>query len=194
MNIKLWIRKTLSVGLVAVIFATYSMVTLANPEAIAGEILISGKNVNGQTPFVMVNGESVQSGRSIFSSSTIVTPEDAGAIINLGKIGKLELAPNTTLVLSFGKNGISGDLLNGRVTVLNAADIVNFTTVNGDTVSLNAGESATATGGKAQTGGSGSNAALYAAMGIIAASLVAIVFSAVDDNSTDGSTSFSPTR
>lgn len=193
MKSKLLIRKALSLCLVAVITATYSMVALANSETVSGEILISGNN-NGQSSYVKVNGETVQSGRSIFSSSTIVTPENASAIINLGKIGKIELAPNTILALSFSKNGINGDLLEGRVTILNAADTVNITTIDGNSVSLTAGESATATGGKAQTSSSGSNTALFVAVGIIAASLAAIVFSAVDDNSVDGRRSVSSTR
>lgn len=194
MNSKLLIRKAISMCLVAFIAATYSMAALANSERVVGELLISGNNINGQSPFVKVNGETVQSGRSIFSSSTIVTPENAGAIINLGKIGKIELAPNTTLDLSFSSSGINGNLLSGRVTVLNSAKSVNITTIDGNSVSLDAGESAAATGGKAQTANTGSSASVFIAVGIIAASLAAIVYSAVSDNSVDGGRSVSPTR
>lgn len=194
MESKLWIRKALSMCLAISIIATYSTIALANPERIAGELLISGNNIDGQSPFVKVNGETVQSGRSIFSVSTIVTPDNAGAIINLGKIGKIELAPNTTLVLSFSKNGINGDLLNGRVTVLSAADSVNITTIDGNLLNLSVGESAVATGGKAQTANSGSGFSAFAAIGIIAASLAAIVVSATTGNTVGGGTSISPTR
>ncbi|MGI8849455.1 MAG: hypothetical protein ACR2HT_04745 [Pyrinomonadaceae bacterium] len=144
MNSQLWIRKALSMCLVVALIATYSMVTLANSERIAGELLVSGKSVNGQTPFVKINNEAAQSGRSVFSSSTIVTPENASAVINLGKIGKIELAPNTTLSLSFNEKSISGDLANGRVTVLSASENVNIKTLGGKILTLNAGESATA--------------------------------------------------
>lgn len=143
MNSKLWIRKALSLCLAVAMMATYSLVTLASADKVAGELLISGKSTNGQTPFVKVNGEMVQSGLSVFSSSTIVTPEDASAIINLGKIGKVELAPNTTLSLTFDNKNISGDLLAGRLTVLSAADAVTVKTADGKTVKLNAGETAT---------------------------------------------------
>ena len=150
MNSKLWIRKALSMCLAVAIIATYSMVTLAGSERVAGELAVSGKNINGETPFVKVNGEAAQSGRSIFSSSTIVTPENANATINLGKIGAIELAPNTTLTLSFNDKEISGDLLAGQVTVLNSTDSVNIKILNGTTLKLNAGETAVATTGKAQ--------------------------------------------
>jgi hypothetical protein len=120
---------------------TYSMVSLANSEKIAGEILVTGKNVNGQLPLVNVNGEAVQSGRSIFSSSTIATSENAGAVISLGKLGKIELAPNTTLALSFNEKGISGDLASGRVTVLEVADSMLVNVAGGKSIALKSGES-----------------------------------------------------
>lgn len=143
MNSKTLIRKALSSCLMAAILAAYSMVALASNERIAGELLISGKNSN-----VKVNGETAQSGRSIFSASTISTPENTSAIINLGKIGKIELAPNTTANISFNDKGINGDLLSGKITVLGATQAVNIKTTEGKTVNLNAGESVTA--GKAQ--------------------------------------------
>ncbi len=201
MNSKLWIRKALSMCLAVVIMATYSMVGLAGSERVAGELLVAGKNVNGQAPFVKVNGEAAQSGRSIFSSSTIATPENASAVINFGKIGKIELAANSTLDLSFGEEGINGNLLSGRITVLNAADSVNIKTVDGKLVKLNAGESATATSGKAQdddddNDGGGPNALVWAL--IVGGAAALIVVAATSDNNriaiASGSTVVSPTR
>jgi len=136
MNSKVWIRKALSMCLTVAIIATYSMVALAGTEKVAGELLVSGKNI------VKVNGEAAQNGRSIFSSSTIATPKEAGAIINLGKIGKIQLAPDTTLSLSFSEKGISGDLLSGRVTVLSASHAVTIKMIDGKILNLNVGESA----------------------------------------------------
>ena len=154
MNSKIWMQKALSMCLVVAIYATYSMVALAASDKAVGELSIAGKN-----QAVMVNGESAQSGRSIFTSSTIVTPEATSAVINIAKVGKVEIAPNTTLTLSFDDNSINGSLVDGKVTVLNASNNVSFTTPDGKTLKLNAGESATA--GKAQddddttSGGSG---------------------------------------
>ena len=138
MNSKTLIRKALSLCLMVAIYATYSMVALASTERIAGELLISGKNSS-----VNVNGEAAQSGRSIFTASTISTPANTSAIINLGKLGKLELAPNTTANISFTDKGINGDLLSGKITVLGTTDAVNIKITEGKTVKLNAGESVT---------------------------------------------------
>ncbi len=138
MNSKTLIQKALSLCLMVAIYATYSMVALASTDKIAGELLISGKNSS-----VKVNGETAQSGRSIFTASTISTPANTSAIINLGKLGKLEFAPNTTANISFTDKGINGDLQSGKITVLGATDAVNIKTTEGKTVKLNAGESVT---------------------------------------------------
>ncbi len=184
MNSKVWIRKALSMCLVVATLATYSMVALAGSERVAGELSVSGKIVNGETPFVKVNGEAAQSGRSIFSSSTIATPENASATVNIGKIGKIELAPNTTLALSFDEKGINGDLLAGRVTVLNSSDTVNIKTLDGTIAKLNAGSSAIATG-KVQddddSDNDGGSAVLIWAV-ILGGAAVGIIIAATTDN------------
>ncbi len=200
MNRNLWIRKALSMCLVVATMATYSMVALASAERVAGELLVSGKNIDGQTAFVKINGEMAQSGRSVFSSSTVVTPENTSAIINLGKIGKIELAPNTTLALSFDDKGISGDLIAGQLTVLSAADAVNVKTTGGKTVNLSAGESATS--GKVQDddddddNNGGSAGLLYAL--VIGGAIVGLVLAARTDNNRvalgGGATIVSPSR
>ncbi len=184
MNSKVWIRKALSMCLVVATIATYSMVALAGSERVVGELSVSGKIVNGETPFVKVNGEAAQSGRSIFSSSTIATPENASATVNIGKVGKIELAPNTTLALSFDEKGINGDLLAGRVTVLDSSDTVNIKTLDGTIAKLNAGSSAISTG-KVQddddSDNDGGGAVLIWAV-ILGGAAVGIILAATTDN------------
>jgi len=184
MNSKSLVRKALSMCLVVATMATYSTFTLASSEKIAGELLISGANTADGTSFVKVNGEPAQNGRSIFSSSTIATPVSNGAIINLGKLGKIELAPATTLALSFSDDGITGNLISGRVTVLNASDTVNIKTIDGTTAQLKAGESAVATTGKAQdddADSDGGSAWIVWAL-VLGGAAAAIVIAATSDN------------
>ena len=179
MNSKTMIRKALSLCLIVAIYATYSMVALAGTERIAGELLISGKNSS-----VKVNGETAQSGRSIFSASTISTPENTSAIINLGKLGKLELAPNTTANISFTEKGINGDLLSGKITVLGTTDAVNIKTTEGKTVKLTAGESVTA--GKQQQDDDDDDddpgAAWWIWAAVFGGAIAGIVIAATSDN------------
>lgn len=141
MNSKTLIRKALSLCLIVAVYATYSMVALAGGEKIAGELVVSGKSSS-----VKVNGQDAETGRAMFSTSTIDTPDSTSAILNLGKLGRIQLAPNTTASISFNEKGISGELMSGKITVLGAADAVSIN-AGGKTVLLNAGESVGANGG-----------------------------------------------
>ncbi len=200
MNSKLLIRKALSMCLVVATIAAYSMVALASSERVVGELLITGKSTNGTAPLVKVNGEAAETGRSVFSSSTIATPENANAVVNLGKLGKIELAPNTTLTLTFGENGISGNLLAGQVTALNTSGSVTITLPGGKTATLNAGESAAANG-NAQTSDddkkSGGGAWIIWAL-VLGGAAAGIIIAATTNNNNlqvgGGSTIISPTR
>jgi hypothetical protein len=200
MNSKLWIRKALSSCLTVALIATYSTFALANSGKLAGELLVSGKNINGEAPFVKVNGETAKSGRSIFSSSTIATPDNANAIINLGKIGKIELAPKTNLILSFDEKGISGELLSGKVTVLNASDNVSVKTIGGETLTLKAGETAVANGRAQQDDDATSDGgAAWLPWALIFGGAIAgiVIAATVADNETElggGATVVSPNR
>lgn len=200
MNSKVWIQKALSMCLAVAILATCSMFTLANSERIAGELTISDRNVSDENASVKVNGEVAQNGRSIFSASTIATPENAGATVNLGKSGSVKLAPNTVLVLTFDGKTIGGDLSAGQITVLNSSDTVNVRTANGTVAKLNAGESATVTG-KTQddddtSGGNGGNWLVWAL--VLGGAAAGIIIAATTNNNRvslgGSSTVISPTR
>ena len=196
---KLWIRKAFSTCLCVVLLTAYSMVGLANTGKVAGEIVVSGKNVGGESPSVLVNGVAAKSGRSIFSSSTIATPEGTSAVVNMGKAGKVELAPNTTLALSFDDASITGDLTAGKLTVLGTSGALNITTIDGKTSLLNAGQTIMASG-QAQddppAAGGGSNWWIFAV--IIGGAAAGIIYAATQaDNRVDvggNSTVVSPTR
>ncbi|HEX8370464.1 MAG TPA: hypothetical protein VF604_18100 [Pyrinomonadaceae bacterium] len=181
MNSKVWIRKALSLCLVVAVYATYSMVGLASPDKLVGELTVSGKAVNGEIPVVKVNGEAAQSGRAIFSSSTITTSESSSAIINLGKIGKIELAPNTTISVSFNENGLNGDLAAGKVTAL-SADNVSIKTPNGKVTKLSAGESVMAAQQTDDDDDNDGGAAWWIFALILGGAAAAVVIAATTDN------------
>lgn len=71
----------------------------------------------------MLNGENAISGRTFFSSATISTPESSSAIINLGKLGRVSMSPNSNLVLNLTETSISGDLSLGQVHVFNSEGV-----------------------------------------------------------------------
>jgi hypothetical protein len=198
MNSKLWIRKALSMCLCVAVLATYSMVALASPGKAAGELAVSGKIVNGEAPFVFVNGEVARSGRSVFSGSTITTSEST-AVLNLSKLGKIELAPNTALNLTFDEKGIFGELTSGTVSVLGAAQNVNIKMLNGKTVQLAAGQSVSASGLKDDKDDDDDDggAAWWIWGGVFAGAAAIILWTALNDqdiNVGSSGTVISPTR
>src|SRR5256714_2405284 len=106
-----WSRKSIAFCVAVAILSVYSMVALATPgqKAASGELSVSGQ--------VTVNGQAAISGATVFSDSTITTAAGSSAVVSLGKLGRVELFPNTTVKLSFGEANISGVLDAGRVQV-----------------------------------------------------------------------------
>ena len=115
-----WIRNIAAFCLMVTVLVSTSMIALAKPgSALAGEIIVSGHNTNGVEPSVMLNGEKIFSGRTFFESGVISTSDTASATIKLGKLGYINLAPSSSLSLTFSDNNISGTLLSGDVKVFN---------------------------------------------------------------------------
>lgn len=75
----------------------------------AGEITIIG----GAT----VDGTPAASGQTFFPGSTVATAADSRSTVNLGELGRLELAPETSLLLDFDGDGSACSLGAGRVRV-----------------------------------------------------------------------------
>lgn len=188
---QLWIRKTLTACVFAALFTTTSMVSLANSGRIAAELTVSGKNVNGESPFVMVNGETAKSGRSIFPSSTIVTPDETSAVISMGKAGQIELGPNSSLNLTFDEKTVNGELNAGRLTVLGSLGTVSIRTTDGNTTILKAGEEILASG-KAQT--TRRAAAYWWIWLVVAAGAAAVILVAASQSNNNNGPVVSPVR
>ena len=194
MNSKLWIRKAATMALTIAIIATYSMVALAGDGRTAGEIVLTG---NTNSTAVTVNGEPAKSGRTIFSSSTITTPDDAGAIINLGKAGKLELAPKTTFTLNFDERSAAGDLTAGTISVISAPEAVAVKNLSGEVVKVSAGEAATAGGGSAPRAGGSGGHSIWPFVLVLGGAIGLIFLAVTRDNDVDlggGAITISPIR
>ena len=125
---KTWSRKSIAAFVAIAVLSLYSMVVLAAPGAKASAEL----SVNGD---VSVNGQRVISGGTLFSDSTITTSAKSSASVNISKLGRVELAPNTNLQISFAGNNINAVLQTGTVQVSTLAGItVNLTTKDGAVV------------------------------------------------------------
>ena len=123
---KTWSRKWIAACVSVAVLSVYSMVALAAPGAkvASGELSISGQ--------VTVNGQKVISGGTLFSGSTIVTADHSNAIVSLSKLGRVELAPNSSLILNFTDESVTGTLDKGVASISTVAGVsVNIATKDG---------------------------------------------------------------
>jgi hypothetical protein len=128
MTSKTWSRKFIAVVVAVAVLSVYSMVVLAAPGAKAsGELSVSGQ--------VTVNGQKVISGGTLFTDSTVSTATQSTASVSIGKVGRLDLAPNSNIRIAFSNNSINAMLETGSATVSTLAGVtVNFTTKDGTVV------------------------------------------------------------
>src|SRR3990172_325698 len=90
-----------------------STATVPSPQNI-----IIGRLTTRNSQPITVNGNSAASGASIQTGATIQTPADISATINLGPLGSVDLAPNTTIRLDFDEQGnIKVTLISGCVII-----------------------------------------------------------------------------
>lgn len=102
------IRSFVTLSLVLAICLTYSTPGLATQQTIAS-ISVVGE--------VTVNGTRTLSGTTIFSDSTVTTEKNSSAVVSLGKLGRVEMLPQSTVKLTFDDSGVTCMLEAGRVRV-----------------------------------------------------------------------------
>ncbi|HEX9918425.1 MAG TPA: hypothetical protein VGA87_04610, partial [Pyrinomonadaceae bacterium] len=103
-----WSRKAVSLCLTVAILSTFSMVALAAPaQSPSGELSVVGE--------VAVNGTNAISGATVFTDSTVTTAKGSSAVVSLGKLGRVEVLPESSVKLSFTDNSVTGTLDAGRV-------------------------------------------------------------------------------
>jgi len=126
-----WSRKSVAFGLAIAILSVYSMVVLATPGQTgpSGELSVSGQ--------VTVNGQSAISGATVFSDSTITTAKGSSAVVSLGKLGRVELLPESSIKLSFTDSGLTAMLEAGRVRVSSSSG-ANVVTSDGSAIATGA--------------------------------------------------------
>jgi fructose-specific component phosphotransferase system IIB-like protein len=105
-----------------------------NDPQIVGQLIVSGT--------ATVNDKKAITGTSVFSNSRIgvACAKGSTAIVNLGRLGRVELSPGAKLVLRFSDGIINGDLLEGKAVV---------STPNGVKVAINTPDGVISSDGKA---------------------------------------------
>jgi len=130
-----WSRKSMAFAVAIAVLSVYSMVALAGQQGVSGELSVSGQ--------VTVNGQSAISGATVFSDSTVTTAANSSAVVSLGKLGRVELLPNTTVKLSFSAGNISASLDSGRLQVSTLAGVSAIVTTKDGAAVADAAQAAT---------------------------------------------------
>jgi len=112
-----WSRKSIAFSVAVAVLSVYSMVALATPgqKGPSGELSVSGQ--------VTVNGQAAISGATIFTDSVVTTGANSSAVVSLGKLGRVELFPNSSVKVSFSEANISASLEAGRIQVSTLAGV-----------------------------------------------------------------------
>jgi len=129
-------RKSIAFGLAVAVLSVYSMVVLAAPgqKGPSGELSVSGQ--------VTVNGQTAISGATVFSDSTITTAANSSAVVSLGKLGRVELLPSSSVKLSFTDSGIAALLDAGRVRLSTPAGVAATVTTKDGTAMADSAQAA----------------------------------------------------
>lgn len=78
---------------------------------------MTGKLKTRDNKPITVNGNKVNPGIAIFSGSQIESPDGVGATIELGALGRLDMAPLTSVTLSFSAGNVHVALKSGYVVL-----------------------------------------------------------------------------
>jgi len=104
------LQRVLSVSLMITVSSLYCLVpgTYAQTGSRAsGELTVSGR--------VMINGTAAISGATIFSDTSIKTSANSGAIVDIARVGRLELGPESEMLIRFSNGTLGGNLAAGQV-------------------------------------------------------------------------------
>lgn len=97
-------RRNGSRAIAALLLFSISQIGLAARVTAVPQQFVARLTTRNNQP-ITVNGLSASTGASILTGATIETGADQSATVNLGSLGRLDIAPNTKLVLTYDDKG-----------------------------------------------------------------------------------------
>jgi hypothetical protein len=182
------------------VFAVLQVYVLVNPakasaattdtsNTTVSNSLVFGQLLMSQDQAALVNGTSATSGTTIFSGAQLQTLNGV-ATVQLGKLGRLAIDPNTLLSLTFDKDYVDVKVTAGNaVLTTNAGVKGTLLTPAGEKLATNANANSTVGGRKAAAAAwnSGDHAlGLILTAVVVGAAIIALV-SDDNDNASPGS-------
>lgn len=96
---------------------TLIFLTCAFQVHVFGGARLMGKLRTRDNKPVLVNSHKARSGTTIMSGAQIQSPDKIGATVDLGPLGRLDIAPNTDLTLTFNPTTVTVQLKSGYVVL-----------------------------------------------------------------------------
>ncbi len=144
------LKKILALGLAASLYMMFVLPAFGAPAPYQA----SGTLVS--TGSVVINSAEVPNGGTVLPGSRITVKAPVQATINLGSLGKVDLAPNTDVTLDFTGNSITVTVNYGSVTLTTQSGITGEVKTSGATrVQVAQGQVSVKTDTKTDTVGAG---------------------------------------
>lgn len=119
--------RTVAAFLIIVLFQVYVLADATRPTVASGTTvpasMIFGKLSLPGSRLILLNGNSVGSGMTIFSGAQLQTPEGTEATVLLGTVGHLEIAPNSNLTITFDKASVEVTVMAGHAVLSTNAGV-----------------------------------------------------------------------
>ncbi|MGB7922401.1 MAG: hypothetical protein WCF57_04075 [Pyrinomonadaceae bacterium] len=188
--------------LIITLFQTYVLANSTRPNINPGTppaALVYGKLSLPANKAILVNGNSVNAGTTIFSGSQLQTPADTEAAVQLGDAGQLDIAPDSALTVTFNKTSVDVRVTKGSVALSTNAGVKGTVTNADGTVETSNPATASSIIGGMNVGKAARAAALSkeekAALIIIPIAIAAIIiFVVARDDDDDDISSSNPNR
>lgn len=132
--------KLIAVALTIAVSQVCAQVGLAAGDIVQGP---QGRLTTGGNNPVTVNGNSARSGETIFSGQRIQTPAGTGATVQLGQLGRLDIAPSTDVTLTFEAERIDVSVASGCVILTANRGVAGSVEAGGSTERTNQAEGGT---------------------------------------------------
>jgi hypothetical protein len=126
------IRKSVTVMTAVAVWCVYSMVALAAPGDITGEITVTGQ--------VTVNGQAAVSNSTIASGASVNTAKGSSAVVSLGKLGRVEMSEDSGMTLKFSERSIVAMMTSGKARFMNNAGVATTVTTKNATIMGDTGQ------------------------------------------------------
>jgi len=109
------------------------VVLLVSALVVVGNVPQTAKTAMGKllqvTGQVTVNGARAVAGATISTDSAVTTGQNSSAVVSLGKLGRVEVLPQSTMKLSFADDKVSVEMLDaGRVRISSSSNVNASTT------------------------------------------------------------------